>query len=604
MRFERLKNILSISKGRKPLLTSEPNSGSIRFLQIGDLRNDNNLKYTNEKNGVIATKDDILLAWDGANAGTVGYGKEGFIGSTIAVLRKKEPARFSTAFIGKFLQSQFNYLRNNATGATIPHIDRKSLEDLKIPVLEIDHQIQIANVLNRAESLINQRKESIHLLDEFLKSIFFEMFFSESIKRSQPVTIESLAKKDKGSMRTGPFGSDLLHSEFSSTGYARVLGIDNVVNNVFESGEARFITQDKFEKLKRYKVCPGDVLVTIMGTTGRTAVVPKDIPLSINTKHLAALTFDQQRANPIFISYSLRNNPYVIKQLKDRTRGAIMDGLNLGIIKSLQIECPPIALQNQFAHIIEKTQALKAQFQTSLEELENLYGSLSQRAFNGELQFKLDAKVVVSLQTNDKEEDYFKKRKALACYIINQSLDDNKFGDTKFEKLLFLSDYDAIKRNFGQHYYQKVAGPYDNTFTNTFYNQIENSKLFKRKRSEGQTIFQAGTNHNKSFTASDYFSKQELERVNRLVNIFKKSDYEKPEIIATLYAVWNNRIIRQQQISYELLKEDFLKWDAMKAKYKGRLDAALAWMRKENIVPDGWGKIIERPKGKKFNENT
>ena len=82
--------------------------------------------------------------------------------------------------------------------------------------------------------------------------------------------------------------------------------------------------------------------------------------------------------------------------------------------------------------------------------------------------------------------------------------------------------------------------------------------------------------------------------MDKLIRHFSNSDYEKPEIISTLYAVWNNRIIKGEPITNELLQEDFLKWDKQKIKYKDRLDAALEWMKKEGVVPDGWGKAIEK----------
>ncbi len=62
-----------------------------------------------------------------------------------------------------------------------------------------------------------------------------------------------------------------------------------------------------------------------------------------------------------------------------------MRGLNLGIIKKLKIKLPPIELQNHFEYLLKKVESLKAKYETSLQELENLYGSLSQRAFRGEL---------------------------------------------------------------------------------------------------------------------------------------------------------------------------------------------------------------------------
>ena len=47
--------------------------------------------------------------------------------------------------------------------------------------------------------------------------------------------------------------------------------------------------------------------------------------------------------------------------------------------------CPPIELQNQFAESVQAIESQKAQAQTSLEKAEELFASLLQRAFKGEL---------------------------------------------------------------------------------------------------------------------------------------------------------------------------------------------------------------------------
>lgn len=390
MKFEKLGNIIQIQKGKKPSFVDSPNKDSVRVLQIDDLRNDDTPKFTNDRTGVYAESEDILLAWDGANAGTIGYGKPGYIGSTIALLRKRQPELYSTVFIGLFLQSKYQYLHDKATGATIPHISRRALENLLIPVIDIKDQFHIADILTKAIDLIVQRKESIRLLDEYLKSAFLEMFYSNPDKIFwDELMFEELAEKKKGSMRTGPFGSDLLHGEFTEQGDVKVLGIDNVVSNRFEWNRIRCITFEKFQELKRYQIYPNDVLISIMATLGRTAVVPIDISNCINSKHLAAITLNKELANPYFIAYAFHSHPQIVSQIGSNIKGAIMDGLNLTIIKRIKIKRPPIALQNKFGELFEKTAALKTHYQQGLQELESLYGSLSQRAFRGELTTEL-----------------------------------------------------------------------------------------------------------------------------------------------------------------------------------------------------------------------
>ena len=110
----------------------ETNENTVRLIQIDDLRNDDNIKYCERKEEYIfANKNDVIIAWDGANAGTIGYGLEGAIGSTLAILRTDSNNIF-IPYIGRFLQSKSKYLRDTCTGATIPHISKKALEEIKI----------------------------------------------------------------------------------------------------------------------------------------------------------------------------------------------------------------------------------------------------------------------------------------------------------------------------------------------------------------------------------------------------------------------------------------------------------------------------------------
>ena len=198
----------------------------------------------------------------------------------------------------------------------------------------LPEQLRIAALLDKADALQQSDRQLLTKYDALTKSLFLNLFGKEkSASQDWPVVkFETIASHEKGSMRTGPFGSDLLHSEFVDEGIF-VLGIDNVVNNRFEWAKSRFISEEKYEILKRYTVKPGDVLISIMGTIGRIAVVPDSISRAINSKHLAAITLNQKISCPAFAAALLQFDLNIQQQIKSQGRGAIMDGLNLASLK-------------------------------------------------------------------------------------------------------------------------------------------------------------------------------------------------------------------------------------------------------------------------------
>lgn len=265
----------------------------------------------------------------------------------------------------------------HSAGATQRAITNSGLTKLTVPVPDIRSQRRIAEILNHADTIRAKRRQVLAQFNELPASIFRAMF-----EDARPAgTVQEFA----GKIRTGPFGSQLLHSEFVDEGVA-VLGLDNVVGNEFRWAERRYITQTKYEQLRRYTVEPGDVLISIMGTTGRCVVVPPDIPTAINTKHICAISADRQRLHPDFLRAAFLWHPECREHLARQTKGSIMDGLNMGIIKSMPIPVPPLALQIEFAerlrHLADRRSGVERASQLDHE----LFASLQSRAFRGELQ--------------------------------------------------------------------------------------------------------------------------------------------------------------------------------------------------------------------------
>lgn len=254
------------------------------------------------------------------------------------------------------------------------------LRRLEIPLPPLAEQKRIAAILDQADQLRRKRRRAIELLDSMTQSIFLEMFGDQAATSWSSVTVGEVAHD----MRTGPFGSQLLHSEFVDDGIP-VLGIDNAVNNRFVWGKPRFVTSQKYVELFRYTVKPGDVLITIMGTCGRCAIVPDDIPTAINTKHLCCITLDKRRILPEYLKACFLCHPNVLKQLGVQAKGAVMPGLNMGIIKGLTIPLPPIGLQTRFRALLKKLEQYLSVMEIDILRTDSLFASLQHRAFTGQL---------------------------------------------------------------------------------------------------------------------------------------------------------------------------------------------------------------------------
>ncbi len=382
MKTRKLGSVISISKGKKHLVVEVPSSSSKRLLGIDDLRNDNLLRYTDDQSGTAVLPGDVLIAWDGANAGTIGFGKYGYIGSTIARLRVNEKEKIFTPFLGTFLKSKFDYLRQTATGATIPHISRRALDDIEIPDVDFEDQIRISHLLGKVEGLIAQRKKHLQQLDDLLKSVFLDMF-GDPVRNEKGWPINPLATYMSEQPNNG------LYKPQSSYGSGtKIIRIDSFYDGIVQNIDVLKRVETTDAELLKFNIRPFDVLVNRVNSIeylGKIGVVPAISEPMVYESNMMRFRLNHEAMFPVFLMYFWRT-PYLKSQINSKAKKAVNQAsVNQQDVLGLLIPGPPIELQRKFVSIFEKVEGIISCYQASLTDLEALYGALSQKAFKGEL---------------------------------------------------------------------------------------------------------------------------------------------------------------------------------------------------------------------------
>jgi type I restriction enzyme, S subunit len=320
------------------------------------------------------------------------------VATTELVPLRPDPNALNREYLCYYLRSPefVSWVSSQVAGAKMPRVNMKSFWSHEIPLPCIDHQIRIAHLLGMVEGLITQRKQHLQQLDDLLKSVFLEMFGNLFLndKSFDVFTLDQIKAAGKGTFSNGPFGSDLLTSELSETGEVPVIYIRDIRDGRFAWVSGVYVTKEKALSLPNCKATIGDVLIAKVGDPPGIAAVNSQFSDAIITQDVIRLRVDTSIANPHFVQ-SLLNSSHGKWLIKKISIKGTRSRFPLSAFKDVRVPVPPVDVQNHFATVVEKVEAVKSRYQQSLTDLETLYGALSQKAFKGELDL---SRVVVATE--------------------------------------------------------------------------------------------------------------------------------------------------------------------------------------------------------------
>ncbi|CUQ09936.1 EcoKI restriction-modification system protein HsdS [Turicibacter sanguinis] len=378
----KLGDLVQIDSGYafKSNLFNEDNNG-VPLIRIRDISSGAcNTFYSGEYDDkYLVNNGDLLIGMDGSfqlrnwQAGTA------LLNQRVCRIKSMN-SLLEDKYLEFILPLHLKKIEDKTPFVTVKHLSVKDIQNIELILPPVNQQMKIASILDQAQELIDKRKAQIEALDELKKSIYQQMFLAIHWEKNK---LEEIIK-EKGAIKCGPFGSQLLISEFTDEGIP-VLGIENVGENKFVYTDNKYISEEKYTQLNAFKVQPGDVLISRTGTVGRTCVVPDEFSLGIIGPNLLKITPNTQIITSNYLASTFNYSRDVVNQVKLNSPGATVAVFNTGNLKKVSIPVPPIELQNKFAEIVESIEKQKELLNKSLVELENNFNSLMQRAFKGEL---------------------------------------------------------------------------------------------------------------------------------------------------------------------------------------------------------------------------
>ncbi len=300
------------------------------------------------------------------------------IATTELVPMMPDPRRLDRKYLAHYLKSKkfVNWVSSQIAGAKMPRVSMKVFWEHEVPLPSLPEQKSITAILDKADAIRRKRQKAIDLADEFLRSVFLDMF-------GDPVT------NPKG-WKLKPIGETLTFLTSGSRGWAKYysndgilfLRIQNIGKNELILEDVAFVNPPESAEARRTRVIEGDVLLSITADLGRTAVIPNELPVAHINQHLAILRF--KGVNPLYASAFIAS-PGGQEQFKKLNRGGVKAGLNFDDVRSIKMMLPPKQLQEKWAGIYKKKMQQDYLVKNASIWDTNLFNSLTQRAFRGEL---------------------------------------------------------------------------------------------------------------------------------------------------------------------------------------------------------------------------
>lgn len=398
--------------------TLEPylKSRNIGMLEVfNDIEQLDRMWFNDKEKTQYELKDGDLVMNEGGDIGKVSLWKDpGFkcyIQNSVHKLTPHRDVLDSTylQYLVSIITTK-GYFNTVVSSISIAHLTKEKLAETPILLPSLSEQQAIASYLDHKVGQIDASVSAINTQIDDLKA-YRQSIISEAVTKGlnsnvpmknsgiewigeipdnwECVKVKHILHQSKDGIKIGPFGSSLT-GKVDTKGDFKVYGQWNIVGKDFTAGR-NYVGKDTYESLDSYVIVAGDILVSMMGTVGKCAIIPKGILPGIMDSHVVKVRLDTSKMIPSYFEYvyDKDNSNVIFSQIQKYRRGSIMDGLNSTLIKEFTLPSPPLSEQQAIASYLDsktsKIDATIAFLESQRDDLNALKQSVISEAVTGKI---------------------------------------------------------------------------------------------------------------------------------------------------------------------------------------------------------------------------
>ena len=339
-------------------------------------------RYTSNPTKVSEPGDIILCVR--ATIGDLNWSDRQYcLGRGVAGLRpRKETA--DSRYLWHAVEAAGDRLSSLGRGATFKQITRSDIANFEILLpKELEEQRRIAAILDKADAIRRKREQILALADDFLKSIFLEMF-GDPLRNPKNWRVRPL----NDYLLETRYGTSIKCRNIGGEDFVPVLRIPNIVGGMVSWNELKYACLTTKE-LQRVRLKLGDILfVRTNGNPeyiGRCAVFESSREAAFASYLIRARLREDAKVTPLHVRAVVSFPSYRHRIIQEAKTTAGNYNINTRGLRSLPIIEPKKELQITYGRLVSQTRQIATSGEQGLRQTEDLLASLSQRAFRGEL---------------------------------------------------------------------------------------------------------------------------------------------------------------------------------------------------------------------------